>query len=226
VRLLAAGANSSPFGVKMVSSRMPSSMSAIEPLLLPPTVVPGYNRSNQHACQAFATDNKLYGELCYGRDFASGNFLYWVRTTANGTLIQIANYTANTSYPYYFVPYGPYLAVLFEDITAFASTGGVNYAYELWNLDTFNTTYLHPRKQYLNIDGNSTQVPFRLGSDGFYTLLYNAPKFPNGTKNGTFTNVQVGLLLGSSSSAPVPGSSYLAAVLGFLRAEMRKLIKN
>jgi hypothetical protein len=85
---------------------------------------------------------------------------------------------------------------------------------------------LHPRKQYLNIDGNSTQVPFRLGSDGFYTLLYNALKFPNGTKNGTFTNVQVGFLLGSSSSAPVPGSSYLAVVLGFLRAEMRKLIKN
>ncbi len=76
MRLLAAGANSSPFGVKMVSSRMTLSMSAIELLLPPPTVVPGYNRSNQHACQAFATDNKFYGELCYGRDFAGGNFLY------------------------------------------------------------------------------------------------------------------------------------------------------
>jgi hypothetical protein len=65
---------------------------------------------------------------------------------------------------------------LFEDITAFASTGGVNYAYELWNLDILNTTYLYPRKQYLDIDGNSTQVPFRVGSDGFYTLIYNAPK--------------------------------------------------
>ncbi len=106
------------------------------------------------------------------------------------------------------------------------NTGGVNYAYELWNLDIFNTTYLYPRKQYLDIDGNFTQVPFRVGSGGFYTLIYNAPKFPNGTKNDNFTNVQADLLLGSSSSAPVPGSSYLAAVLDFLRAEMRNIIKN
>jgi hypothetical protein len=53
---------------------------------------------------------------------------------------------------------GPYIAVFFQDRTAATE---VNYAYELWNnLDTFNTTYLQPRKQYLNIDSNSTQVPF------------------------------------------------------------------
>ncbi len=83
--------------------------------------------------------------------------LYWVRTTTNGTLIQIANYTANTSTLYAVAPYGPYIAVFFQDRTAATE---VNYAYELWNLDTLNTTYLQPRKQYLNIDSNYTQVPF------------------------------------------------------------------
>jgi hypothetical protein len=164
-----------------------------------PTVVPGYNKTSQ-TCAAFATDSSLYGEFCVGLDPASFNFLYWVRTTANGTLVQIANYTANTSLLGGLAPYGPYIAVFFQDSTA---ASGTNFLYEIWNLATFNATSVQARKQYLNIDKNSTQVPFRVPSGGYYTLLYNNRQ----QLNGTLTNVQVGLLL---------GSSYLASVLGFL----------
>jgi hypothetical protein len=165
-----------------------------------PTVIPGYNSSLQAACQAVATDKSLYGEFCVGVDSVSLNILYFVRTTTNGSLIQIANYTANSSAVVDIVPYGQYLAVFFQDSTA---SSGVNYAYEIWNLATFNTTSVQARKQYLNIDSNSTQIPFRVVSGGYYTLLYNNKL----QANGTITNVQVGLVL---------GSSYLASVLGFL----------
>jgi hypothetical protein len=163
-----------------------------------PVVVPGYNGTAQ-ACRGFATDKTLYGEFCFGGDAASGNILYWVRTTANGTLIQIANYSSNTSTFSAIAPYGPYLAVIFQSVDA---SNGTNFGYELWNVQTFNTTSVQPRRLYLTIDSNSTQVPFRVVSGGYYTLLFN-----NKQGNGTLTNVQVGLLL---------GSSYLASVLGFL----------
>jgi hypothetical protein len=52
--------------------------------------------------------------------------------------MQITNYTANTSNLYAVASYGPYIAAFFP-------------------LDTLNTTYLQPRKQYLNIDSNSIQ---------------------------------------------------------------------
>jgi hypothetical protein len=165
-----------------------------------PTPVPGYNKTTQ-TCSAIATDKKLYGEFCSGGDPNNVNYtLFWVRTTANGTLVQIANYTTSTSTFAGVIPYGPYIAVIFQDRTA---ATGVNYVHEIWTLDTFNTTSVQPRKQYLNIDSNSTQVPFRVVSGGYYTLLYNNKL----QANGTLTNVQVGLVL---------GSSYLASVLGFL----------
>jgi hypothetical protein len=174
-----------------------------------PTAVPGYTNTTQTICSAFATDSKLYGEFCTGPTTnPTGNTLFWVRTygTGNNTLVQIANYTTNTSGFIGFVPYGPYIAVFFLDTTA---TAGVNYVYEIWALDTLNTTILKPRTQYLNINSNnSTQVTFRVPSGGYYTLLYNnAPTWPNGTINGTISSIFVGLLL---------GSSYLASVLGLL----------
>jgi hypothetical protein len=170
------------------------------------TVVPGYNSSNQQACTAIATDTSLYGEFCLGVNLVNLTVTYYVRTTANGTLVQVATYPFNTSTLYGTYPYGPYLAVFFKDSTA---TTGVNYAYEIWNLATFNATSVQARKQYLNIDSGSTQVPFRVVSGGLYTLLYNNAPINTTTlqKNGTITNVQVGLVL---------GSSYLASVLGFL----------
>jgi hypothetical protein len=172
-----------------------------------PTAVPGYNSANQTACVGFATDAKLYGEFCTGPSYPAGtNTTYWIRTygTGNNTLLQIANYFTNTSAYSSFVPYGPYIAVFFTDTTG---TSGTNFAYEIWALDTFNTTILKPRTPYLTINiNNSTQVPFRVVSGGYFTLLYNQPQTVNGT-TGTTTGVQVGLLL---------GSSYLASVLGFL----------
>jgi hypothetical protein len=174
-----------------------------------PTAVPGYNSANQTSCVAFATDAKLYGEFCTGPSYPPGtNTTYWVRTygSGNNTVQLIANYFTNTSSNATFVPYGPYIAVFFADGTPVSA---VNYAYEIWALDTLNTTILKPRTQYLTINpNNSTQVPFRVTSGGYYTLLYNnAPTNSTGAINGTITSVFVGLLL---------GSSYLASVLGFL----------
>jgi hypothetical protein len=168
-----------------------------------PTVINGFNRTATPGVVAFATDKKLYGELIYGVNVTSGQISYYVRTTANGTVVPIATYNLNTSTFAGLVPYGPYIAVFFQDSTA---ATGVNFAYEIWNLDTFNATSVQARKNYLNIDANSTQVPFRVVSGGYYTLLYNNRLTVNGTA-GTLTNIQVGLLL---------GSSYLASVLGFL----------
>jgi hypothetical protein len=171
-----------------------------------PTAVPGYNNATQTACVSFATDSKLYGEFCRGYSNPPGFTAYWIRTygSGNNTLQLIANYTTNTSAYNGFTPYGPYIAVFFIDSTP--TSGGVNYVYEIWALDTFNTTILKQRTQYLNINASSNAVPFRVPSGGYYTLLYNYPQTVNGT-TGTITGVQIGLLL---------GSSYLASVLGFL----------
>jgi hypothetical protein len=173
-----------------------------------PTPVPGYNNVTQTSCEAIATDSKLYGELCTGSTTnPTGNTLFWVRTygSGNNTLLQIANYTTNTSGTPTFFSYGPYIAAFFIDSTA---TAGYNYVYEIWALDTLNTTILGPRKQYLNIDlKTSAVVPLKVVSGGYYTLLYNLSQTFD---NGTFipkTSIQVGLVL---------GSSYLASVLGFL----------
>jgi hypothetical protein len=176
------------------------------PTVIPtPTPVPGYNTSTSVSCSPFVTDKTLYGELCRATNFTLGTTFYWVRTNSNSTLTPIINYPSNTSTFYTLAPYGPYLAVFFQSTGA---ANGTNYAYELWDLNAFTTTSVQPRKLYLTIDATSTQTTFRVISGGYYTLLYNnAPTWPNGTINGTITNIQVGLLL---------GSSYLASVLGFL----------
>jgi hypothetical protein len=166
-----------------------------------PTAVPGYNSANQTSCVAFATDAKLYGELCTGPSNPVGNTTYWVRTygSGNNTLQLIASYNTSTASYSSFVPYGPYIAVFLVDASvALVST----YSYEIWALDTFNTTILKQRQQYLTINpSNSTQVPLRIVAGGYYTLLYNT------APNGIISSIYVGQLL---------GSSYLASVLGFL----------
>jgi hypothetical protein len=164
------------------------------------TPIPGFNSTNTPIWLPFVTDKKLYGEVLIGFNLTSGTIFYYVRTTANGTVVQVAAYPANTSTIAGLAPYGQYIAVFFQSIGA---SNGTNYAYEIWDLTAFNTTSVQPRKLYLTIDSNSTQVPFRVVSGGYYTLLYNNRL----QLNGTLTNVQVGLLL---------GSSYLASVLGFL----------
>jgi hypothetical protein len=165
------------------------------------TVIPGWNSSIQQASAPFVTDKTLYGEFFFGPDSTNGSYTnFWLRTTANGTLVRVANYSRATSKFGGLISYGPYIAVLFQDSTA---ASGINFAYEIWDPSTFNTTILKSRTQYLNINGSSYQVPFKVTSGGYYTLLYNnAP-----TVNGTISGIQVGLLL---------GSSYLASVIGFL----------
>jgi hypothetical protein len=158
-----------------------------------------YNSTTYPIYVPFVTDKKLYGELFVNINATSGILTYYVRTTANGTFVQIAAYPANTSTIASVAPYSQYLAVFFQSQGA---SNGTNYAYEIWDLTAYNATSVQPRKLYLTIDSSSTQVPFRVVSGGYYTLLFN-----NKQGNGTLTNVQVGLLL---------GSSYLASVLGFL----------
>jgi len=164
------------------------------------TAIPGFNSTNTPVWLPFVTDKKLYGEILIGVNATSGILTYYARTTANGTVVQIASYPLNTSTISSLVPYSQYIAVFFQSVGA---SNGTNYAYEIWDLTAFNATSVQPRKLYLTIDSNSTQVPFRVVSGGYYTLLYNNRL----QLNGTLSNVQVGLLL---------GSSYLASVLGFL----------
>jgi hypothetical protein len=163
------------------------------------TVIPGWNSSIQTFSYAFVTDKTLYGEFFSGPDSTNASYTnFWLRTTTNGTLVRVANYTAATASFLALTSYGPYIAVFFAD-----STSGTNYAYEIWDPSTFNTTILKGRTTYLNINtNNSTQEIFKVTSGGLYTLLYN-----NAQGNTTINSIQVGLLL---------GSSYLASVIGFL----------
>jgi hypothetical protein len=162
-----------------------------------PTVIQGYN-DTLHKCAAYVTDKKQYGEVCYATNATANTTTYWVRSTANSTLVPYATYTTNTNMYNALIPYGQYIAVMFTDSTA---ATGTNFAYEIWDLDAYKN--FRNRTQYLNIDSNSTQAPYRVPSGGYYTLLYNKPQ-GNAT---SVTMVQVGLLL---------GSSYLASVLSFL----------
>jgi hypothetical protein len=171
-----------------------------------PNTVNGWNAN--YVCSAFATDKKWYGDLCYAADTPSATTTYYVRS-ANTTLIQLANYTTNTSAPNGAYQYGPYLALFYSD--SISTPGSATLIYEIWNLDTFTT--FKNRTTYLTIDTKSTVVPFRVVSGGLYTLLYNnAQQAPNTT---TLTSVQVGLLLGSSYLTTIFGS-LLAIIAGLL----------
>ena len=160
-----------------------------------PTIV-GYEYYNKsYECSAYATDKKLYGELCRYTNTPAGTINYYVRTNSTD-LAPLAQYFLNTSAFYNAFPYGPHLAIVFQESLG----SSLSYSYEIWNLETF--TLFKTRTQFLTIDSNSSFSLFRVDAGGLYTLLWDRK---NADKK--FTNVQVGLLL---------GSSYLSSVLGFL----------
>jgi len=158
------------------------------------------NTDVTYVCRAYATDKKWVGEFCSQAVNATA-VNYFVRTNSTN-LIQLGgvngtkNYSTSTLFNVY--PYGPYLAVVYQDITT--TPGSTIYGYELWNLDTITT--FKSLTNYVSVDSGSYSSHFRVPSGGLYTLLYN-----NRVGNGTLTSVSVGLVL---------GSSYLASVLGFL----------
>ena len=157
------------------------------------TNVDAYNMS--YECSGYATDKKLYGELCSYTNNSAGTVTYYVRTNTT-SLAQFAQYQSNTTFLQYTFPYGPHLAIVFQEFLELSQS----YNYEIWNLETL--TPFKNKTQFLTIDTNSSFSFYQVPAGGLYTLLWD--KNDADTK---FTNVQVGLLL---------GSSYLSSVLGFV----------
>jgi hypothetical protein len=153
----------------------------------------GYDKS--YTCMPYSTDKKYYGSLCLNLSSDMSSINYYVRTNSTN-LVRFANYSTTTSTFNSYIPYGPFLAVMFTDSTT--TQGKTLYSYEIWNLDTL--TLNKNRTRYLTVDGKSAPVPFRVPAGGYYTLLKDGDAY-------NVTSVQVGLLLGSSS---------LVSVLGFI----------
>jgi len=161
-----------------------------------PSTVGAYDKA--YACSAYATDKKYYGELCSKTNFTEGTVNYYIRTNTT-SLVSFFNGFTNTSTLAGAYAYGPYLATFWLD-TVTTEKSKV-YTYEIWNLETLTT--FKAKTTWLTIDVNSTWTNFRVPAGGIYTLLWNNRL----ESNGTLSNIQVGLLL---------GSSYLTSVLGFI----------
>ena len=162
-----------------------------------PTVVNAFNKD--YDCSAYATDKKWYGELCSFTNGSAGTINYYVRTNTT-SLALLAQYSKNTSALVNTFPYGPHLAMVFLDSVSSSSQSSQSYSYEIWNLETL--TPFKNRTQFLTINSHSSFSFYRVPAGGLYTLLWDKKD-----DDKQFTNVQVGLLL---------GSSYLSSVLGFL----------
>ena len=165
-----------------------------------PTDVGAYNKF--YSCSAYAADKKWCGELCSYNNNSAKAYDYYVRTNTT-SLVQLVQYPRNLSL-YTTFPYGPHLAIVFQE----SLESSQSYSYEIWNLETL--ALFKTRTQFLTIDTNSSFGLFRVDAGGHYTLLWD-----NNNANKKFTNVQVGLLL---------GSSYLSSVLGFLLTIIASLL--
>ena len=170
-----------------------------------PVFVNGFNKD--YDCSAYATDKKWYGELCSFTNGSAGTINYYVRTNTP-SLALLDQYSKNTSALVNTFPYGPHLVMVFLDSVSSSSQSSQSYSYEIWNLET--RTLFKTRTQFLTIDSNSSFSFYRVPAGGLYTLLWD-----NNNADKKFTNVKVGLLL---------GSSYLSSVLGFLLTIIASLL--
>mgnify|MGYP000882911427 CR=1 FL=1 len=171
-----------------------------------PVFVNSYNKD--YDCSIYATDKKWYGELCSSTDKSNGTINYYVRRTDMNFLVLLAQYSKNTSALVNTFPYGPHLVMVFLDSVSSSSQSSQSYSYEIWNLET--RTLFKTRTQFLTIDSNSSFSFYSVPAGGLYTLLWD-----NNNADKKFTNVKVGLLL---------GSSYLSSVLGFLLTIIASLL--
>jgi len=155
-------------------------------------------------CGAFSTDKKWFGDFCFDAKTTPGNTTISVRAS-NTTITQLASNFTNTSTVGGVFAYGPYIAVFYSGSANNNGTITNTYGYEIWNLDSY--TPFKTRTNYLTTDGATSVVLYRVISGGLYTLLANPAVANTSTGALNYTNIQVGLVL---------GSSYLTSVLGFI----------